>query len=74
MNVVLLTEACKTRETPKMSEAQTYTDKNGAQITVCRPHQLEYCMRCQMDFTEMNEEARAEAAIAAGQEPDDDFF
>ncbi|KAA1070671.1 hypothetical protein PGT21_020605 [Puccinia graminis f. sp. tritici] len=57
-----------------MSEVQTYTDKNGAQITVCQPHQLEYCMRCQMDFTEMNEEARAEAAIAAGQEPDDGFF
>ncbi|KAA1070663.1 hypothetical protein PGT21_020518 [Puccinia graminis f. sp. tritici] len=70
---ITVTEEAHKKKSSKMSETQTYTDENGAQIIVCQPDQLEHCGRCQMDFTEINDEARAEAAIAAGKEPNDDF-
>ncbi|KAI9607697.1 hypothetical protein KEM48_003484 [Puccinia striiformis f. sp. tritici PST-130] len=45
----------------KMSEIDTITTENGAEITVCQEHQWELCYKCCMDFTEMNQEAISDA-------------
>jgi|AntRauMFilla1563_2_1112583.scaffolds.fasta_scaffold61755_1 hypothetical protein len=35
-------------------------DEHGAQICVCRPHELECCARCTCDNRYMNKDARRE--------------
>lgn len=39
-----------------MCDIDTIKAPNGAEITVCQPHQLELCHKCCMDFVDMNKE------------------
>ena len=52
-----------------MPETDRVADKCGCQITVCRPHQLEYCSRCGIDYVDVNRDARRLHTAEAAKKP-----